>query len=86
MTYDIESFCSAGDKLRELNIKWDRTIVDCWISKNYWGNPDKKYGIHIYFMIGKSDVAYYTPIMKTLFVNDQPRLWGDENLSHTENY
>ena len=42
-----------------------------------------KDGIHHYFMVGDTDVAYYTPRMQTLHINKHPRRWAAESLMKT---
>jgi hypothetical protein len=71
--------------LEEKGIKYDRVIVSK-IYRNSWttGLPTSEGGIHQYFMQGDCDIAYYTPTMGWLLINNKPRKWCKEFLENTE--
>ena len=69
----------AFDALADRDLKWDRLIIDIHAP----GTLDEKCGIHEYFMVGDCDIAYYTPIMKTLHIHAEPRPWSQQFLAST---
>ncbi len=76
----IETLSNALSELKNRNIQFEKIIhFPVYRGRFYSCAEEKKDGIHLHFMVGNCDVAYYTPIMKVLFILDKPRLW-DENL------
>lgn len=50
--------------------RFDGSLRQTWVS------------VHSYFMnASDQDVAYFTPIMETLFIHDTPRDWGKPALT-----
>ena len=54
--------------------------------KIYYSNRiERKDSVHKYFMNEQNkDVAYYTPIMNTLFIHSEPRTWGQKYIDKAE--
>lgn len=69
----------AIDAMADRDLKWDRMIIDIHDP----GTLDECCGIHEYFMVGDYDIAYFTPTMNTLRINEKPRPWSREFLAST---
>ena len=82
MIINVNSLWEAQQKLAELGINYNQIAnLLVPVSDGSYGYPTTIAGIHYYFMAGACDVAYYTPIMNSLFIHDAPRQWGTEMLS-----
>jgi hypothetical protein len=80
----IPAWGDAGQKLEELGIKFDSVIRTVDQYQTIYGQEKKKYGIHVYFMFGKCDVAYWTEGMYSLAIHSTPRPWGKTLIDNTE--
>lgn len=81
--FGAQSIGCAEDRLYELGLEWDIIRVDVMRSLNWKGQVVEQRGVHMYFMKGDSDIAYYTPLMGTLHVNEAPRPWHQSLLAKT---
>lgn len=75
----VQTLGEAKDKLKELDVKFVGAVQNRFEGRKsrYTDFAQKEYGIHIYFidMFG-NELAYYTPIMKSLMVFAKPRKVG----------
>jgi len=85
---DVQTWGDAKRKLAELGINW--TIAQNQILGShdpYTGRDRTAKGVHIYvFNVDGLEVAYYTPIMESMFVHDTPRIWGDQHVMDDYDY
>jgi len=75
----VPSLSAAKEHLAKIGIRYDRIISDSVRSTDWYSGREKvTEGVHWYFMLGDCDVAYFTPLMSVLFVQDSPRKWCAE--------
>lgn len=77
-TFEKLSLFEARAKLNELNLPFDRCITPECSYRPRIDSPRDMHDTIIYFMHGKTDVAYYLPTVEALCVHDTPRVWGDD--------
>ncbi len=75
------------EKLKELGVSFER-IVNLQMKKHDFSYGEGWHykmvdGIHDHFMVGRCDVAYHTPLMKSLIILDNPREWHEDFLAKT---
>lgn len=72
--HDVLSLGRATEILQEKNLAFEEIVIDAIPSRNwYTGRPTLSPGIHHYFVMGGFEIAYYTPMMDTLFIFGTPR-------------
>lgn len=87
MVVKCKSFWEAKKILSENGVSFERVVVDDISVRNWKSGTDIILdGVHIYFMVGSADVAYYTPIMETMRIEDEPRQWHPDILARTHEY
>jgi hypothetical protein len=78
---NVTSQWDAEQRLKAKKIKWDRNWRPGIKRPRPYGYGEyEDVGVHVYFMAGDCDVAYYTPLMNTLLIHDQPRGPWDKKL------
>lgn len=82
MTLTTHSFFETEAYLKKKGIKWDRKVRDAIRTPRYFGGEDITPGVHVYYMLGDCDVAYFTPLLGTLFIHKTPRRWAKEMLEN----
>ena len=82
---NVKCIQEAQDYLADNGIKYDR-VVHHPLRPQFFETSYTRIGVHLYFMDGDQDVAYYTPIMQTLAINDKPRFWATNLLQSSELY
>jgi hypothetical protein len=70
----VLSLTSAIDILREKGLEFEEITTDKLQSKNWHtGQTTYKDGIHKYFVKDGYEIAYYTEMMSTLHIFENPR-------------
>jgi len=71
---DISTLCEAEAALKQHGIFVDTVYQDVIVNTRYhYGTPPPNHGIHVYFNQGRTNLAYFTPLMRTLTILDRPR-------------
>ena len=79
--FEVRTMDQAKELLAAKGVVYDRVCMGTIReTSRYTGLTTRRDGIHVYFMLGGSDVAYLTPIMGTLRIWDEPRPWDKELL------
>jgi len=76
---EAHTILEAKEILGKEKVQYDRICVDKLPSRD-WTRGEIVYrdGIHVYFMLKDSDVAYFSPLMRCLGIHDEPREWDHE--------
>jgi hypothetical protein len=81
---NVPAWGNAARELKKLGVHFDRVIVPQGFHEVYYTKEVVPYDLlHYYFMQGDCDVAYWTPIMNTLAVLKQPRLWDKKIITRS---
>lgn len=87
MVIQCSTFGEAKGILASKGVSFDRAITDDLPRFDFRAGRVMGDGIHVYFMVGGADVAYYTPLMRALHVHDEgPRPWHPDVLEGTHEY
>lgn len=85
--HGVSSRTLAAGELHARGIKWDRVLADRMMVQR-WDYQNGTHvaqqpGIHEYFMLGDGDVAYWTPLIQALHINNYTRRWAEISLQKT---
>ena len=85
---NIHSTYEAIQTLKSRGLFHDKVLVPQYSKNNFnymqgW-HKIMVDGIHVHFMRDNCDIAYFTPLMKTLNILDTPRVWAIEALENAK--
>lgn len=72
--FNLPTLAAAADALLKTGIIFNNVLCPLINGNQY------RRGVHHYFMLGNSDVAYWTEGLNSLIIHDTPRFWGESIL------